>query len=74
VDRTTSPRSVIRRYLGTIAGFGLLVYAAYEVITKAGDGVTYVATGSMLLLVSATVASWQLLINIAQDKYSARKD
>jgi hypothetical protein len=71
---TGSRRAVIRRYLGTIIGFGLIAYAAFRLVTNTGDATTYTATGALLLLITATMASWQLLTKVAEDKYRAGKD
>ncbi|MEI9930370.1 MAG: hypothetical protein WDM89_07400 [Rhizomicrobium sp.] len=67
-------RNVLRRYLATITGFGLIAYAAFDLAVDTRAQTTiYIAVGSMLLLVSATIASWELLTKVAQDKYRAQK-
>jgi len=66
-------RNVVRRYLATIGGFGLIVYAALDLVIGKGDQMTYIAVGAMLLLISATIASWELLTKVAEDKFRAEK-
>jgi len=66
-------RNVLRRYLATILGFGMIAYAALDLVASKGDQPTYIAVGSMLLLISATVASWELLTKVAEYKYHPKK-
>jgi len=66
-------RNVVRRYLATIGGFGLIAYAAISLAFGKGDQNTYIAVGAMLLLISATIASWELLTKVAEDKFRAEK-
>ncbi len=67
-------RRALRRYLPTLLGFGALIYASARMTLKQGDFTDYIAAGSILLLIAATVASWELLIRVAEEKYAARKD
>jgi hypothetical protein len=62
-----------RRYLATLAGFGLLVFAAWRMM-HGGDYALYVAMGTLLLLVSATIASWELLVKVAEERYRGPDD
>jgi hypothetical protein len=64
----------LRRYFATLIGFASLLYAAYRMITGDGPHLEFVAIGVMLLLIAATTVSWNLLINIAEQKYQARSD
>ena len=59
----------LRRYVSTLIGFGLLIYSAYLMMTGSHDYTGYTAAGVMLLVISATVASWELLIKLAESKY-----
>jgi hypothetical protein len=61
-----------RRYLPTVVGFALLVYESIMMINGKNDHPEYIAVGALLLLVSATIISWELLIRIAEDRYKAR--
>jgi hypothetical protein len=65
-------RNPVRRYLATLAGFAMLVWTGWDMIhtnTYRGEAV---AIGAMLLLVSATLVSWDLLIRIAEEKFRGR--
>jgi len=64
----------VRRYLATLAGFGLLVWSAWQMIETNTYNADYVALGTMFLLISATVVSWDLLIKVAEEKFRARGD
>jgi hypothetical protein len=66
-------RNVLRRYLATLFGFGMIAYAAIDLAIGKGDQLTYIAVGAMLLLISATIASWELLTKVAEDKFRAEK-
>jgi hypothetical protein len=61
----TAPR---RRYIATLAGFGMLVFAAYRMM-YGGEYAIYVAMGTLMLLISATIASWELLVKVAEERY-----
>ena len=62
----------LRRYVTTLAGFGLLIYAAYLMVSGSHDYTGYIAPGVMLLLISATIVSWDLLIKLAEGRYGRR--
>ena len=63
----------LRRYIPSFFGFGALMFAGYR-MTRSGDYTILTAVGVLILLISATVASWELLIKVAEEKYTARKD
>lgn len=65
-------RGSARRYAATLAGFGLLVYESVRMVYAKDDQPELIAIGTMLLLVSATIISWELLIRIAEDRYRER--
>ena len=62
----------LRRFLAPFAGFGILVYAGFEMSSGHGGFQGRIAAGVMVLLISATVVAWQLLIKIAEEKYASR--
>jgi hypothetical protein len=62
----------LRRYISTLVGFGMLIYSAYLMMTGSHDYTGYTAAGVMLLIISATVVSWELLIKLAEGKYRRR--
>ncbi len=64
----------LRRYVSTLLGFGMLIYAAYLMITGSKGYADYIAPGVMLLIISATIVSWELLIKLAEGRYGARRD
>lgn len=66
-------RNVLRRYFATLFGFGMIAHAAFHLITGRTDEMIYIAAGAMLLLISATIASWELLTKVAEDKFRAEK-
>jgi hypothetical protein len=63
-----SRRTLFRRYLASLIGFGMLVYSGIEMSLLGADERGNVAMGLMLLLLSATITSWDLLIRVAQEK------
>jgi Ca2+/Na+ antiporter len=63
----------LRRFLSSFAGFGCLIFAGISMMLGNVETLT-AAIGVMLLLISATVVSWELLINVAAQRYAARKD
>ena len=53
-------------------GFGMIAYAAVmDLAFGPGDQMTYIAVGAMLLLISATIASWELLTKRSRRTNSA---
>jgi hypothetical protein len=67
--RDTPSFGSARRYLATLTGFGVLVYGGWRMISEKSYHADYIAIGAIILLVSATVVSWDLLIKLAQEKY-----
>jgi hypothetical protein len=51
----------------------MIAYAAADLAFGKGDQPTYIAVGAMLLLISATIASWELLTRVAEEKFRAEK-
>jgi hypothetical protein len=69
--RNASSVPVLRRYIFTLLGFGELIYAGFQILAdKRDDGI--VAVGVLLLLVSATVVAWELLVKLGADKHAGR--
>jgi hypothetical protein len=66
-----SPVPAMRRHILSFLGFGLLVYAGAQILSDQGDP-RLVPVAVLLLLVSATSVSWELLIKVAADKYAGR--
>ncbi len=64
----------LRRYLPTAMGFAALIYGGVLLLRGHGDYTDFIAIGAILLLIAATVVSWELLIRIAEQRYAARKD
>jgi hypothetical protein len=62
----------LRRFLAPSVGFGILVYAGFEMSLGQSGFQGRIAAGVMVLLISATVVAWQLLIKIAEEKYASR--
>lgn len=63
-----------RRYTVTLVGFATLIYAGIQLAKGAATKPDIVAVGVMILLISATVVSWELLIKLAQDRYARKGD
>jgi hypothetical protein len=57
-----------RRYTSSLIGFGLLVYAGADMALEHLDDLDLVAIGLIVLLTSATIVSWELLLAIAGTK------
>jgi len=58
----------LRRQLPSLIGFALLIYAAVRMALKSGDTRTTFAIAIVILLLSATTVSWELLLRIAAEK------
>jgi len=56
----------LRRQALSLIGFGLLIYAALRMAFNLGENRTAFASATVVLLISATTASWQLLLRIAE--------
>ena len=63
----------LRRYLPSIAGYGLLLYACIVTIRRGTDEAMYAATAVLLLMLSATIVSWDLLIQMAARRFGPRE-
>jgi hypothetical protein len=63
----------LRRFLVPIVAFGLLVYAGFWMAKGQNGFEARIAIGVILLLVSATTVSWELLIKIAEEKYASHE-
>jgi len=64
---------VLRRYVPTLAGFGTLAWAGWRIAIGENTHQGVVAGAIMLLLIAATGVAWMLLVNIAGEKFAARK-
>jgi len=58
----------LRRYIASIAGFGTLIYAGIFLPQGHDDYRNLVPIGALILLVSATIVSWELLISVARER------
>jgi hypothetical protein len=56
----------LRRHFSTVAGFGILIVTALRMAMKLADDLNLFAAGTIVLLFSATVVSWELLGRIAR--------
>lgn len=63
---------MIRRYFISMAGFIMLLYAGWEMSFAKQDDHAIVAFALLLLLISATVVSWDLLVSIAGEKFGGK--
>lgn len=72
--RDAAARGTMRRYFTSLFGFALLMVAAYRMVTGGGTYVDYIASGTVILLISATLVSWELLVKIAEEKYRSHRD
>jgi hypothetical protein len=61
-----------RRYILPFTGFVMLLYAGWEMAFLKRDDHSNVAMALLLLLISATVVSWDLLISMAGKEFSAK--
>lgn len=64
--------NTLRRYLPSIAGFALLIIAGVEMLVAKQDESTTCAIAVMMMLLSATILSWDLLVQIAAEKYGSK--
>ena len=58
----------LRRHATSVIGFGMLVVAAVRMALRYDDDRNWFASGVMVLLFSATLVSWDLLVRIARVK------
>jgi len=63
--------ALLRRFLAPVAAFGILAYAGFEMSSGYGEVRGSMAAGVLVLLISATVVAWDLLIKIAEEKFAA---
>jgi hypothetical protein len=56
----------LRRHFSTIAGFGILIYTSVRMAMRIAVDLNLFASGTIVLLFSATVVSWELLGRIAR--------
>jgi hypothetical protein len=63
--RSGSPFKLARRYTASVIGFGMLVYSGADISFAHKDMLDYTAVGILVLLISATIVSWELLLSIA---------
>lgn len=61
----------LRRQYPSLIGFSLLIYGAARMALDLGDNHTLFAVATVVLLFSATVVSWELLLRIASEKRAA---
>jgi uncharacterized membrane protein len=61
-----SRRQLLRRQMSSLIGFGMLIYAAARMAFGPGDTLNLLAIATMILLFSATISSWQLLLRLAK--------
>jgi hypothetical protein len=69
----TSRIMMVRRYLLSFAGFATLLYAGWDMAFNKADDHTNIAVGLLLLLISATLVSWELLVSMAGVKFGAQR-
>jgi hypothetical protein len=61
----------LRRQYPSLIGFALLILSAARMALDLGDNRTLFAVATVVLLFSATVVSWELLLRIASEKRTA---
>jgi len=62
----------LRRYIPPLIGFAMLFVVGLETAFQKRDESTTCAIAILLLLLSATIVSWELLVQIAAEKYTSR--
>jgi steroid 5-alpha reductase family enzyme len=63
----------VRRYGSTLSGFVLLAVGGAQ-MARDNQLEPIIAMGGLVLIVSATAISWQLLVRVAQTRYGAGKN
>ncbi len=58
----------LRRYMSSLIGFGMLLFSAARMSLHRGDSRNLLAISTIVLLSSATLVSWELLIRLSQEK------
>jgi hypothetical protein len=61
----------LRRYIPSLIGFAMLFLAGVEMFLHNDESITC-GIAVLLLLASATLVSWELLINIAAERYGSQ--
>ncbi len=61
----------VRRHLPALIGFGMLGYGAAVMLLTRDDVSGLLAAANLVLLISATVVSWELLVQVASEKFAA---
>ena len=64
----------LRRHLSSLIGFTILIVAALRMGVRAEDERNWLASGTMVLLFSATIVSWEVLVRIAKTGQSRSHD
>jgi hypothetical protein len=62
----------LRRYLSTLGGFVTFIVGGAQMMLD-NQIHAIIALGGLVLIISATVISWELLISVARTKYGAGK-
>jgi hypothetical protein len=63
-----SRRLSLGRQVLSLIGFGMLIFAALHMALHRGSSLNLLAGSTIVLLVAATKASWELLIRVAGEK------
>lgn len=63
-----SRRATLLRYAASLAGFAILSYAGVDMALGRSGYQPWIASGAILLLITATAVCWQLLIRLADVK------
>ena len=58
--------AALRRHFSTVVGFGILIFTASRMAMKLANDLNLFAAGTIVLLFSATLVSWELLGRIAK--------
>ena len=61
----------LRSHISSLIGFGMLIFAAARMALKMEDSRMLFAIATIVLLLSAAVASWELLLRIAKIKQTS---
>lgn len=64
----------LRRQLGSLFGFGVLVWASLRMAQGSGDSRVSYGAATIVLLFTATAVSWRLLLELAGKGAAARKE
>lgn len=69
----TSRIRMFQRYLLSFAGFAMLLYGGWDVGFNHADDRNNVAIGLLMLLISATIVSWELLVSLSGKKFGIHR-